>query len=200
LPLRIEPNTPSDTLTLKNGGKVGIGTWNPTAKLEVETTGEPATLLLHRTDGGQWYLTSTADDTFTVGTSATEGEELLILDALGNLTTSGTVNGVSDRAKKKDFEAVDAPAILDAIGDLAIAEWSLTDDPAGTRHVGPTAQDFRAVFGLGADEHHIALADLSGVALAAIQALATRLEERDAEIERLNQRLNDLETRFAASH
>lgn len=200
LPFRIQPSTPSSTLTLRSDGKVGIGTWSPTAKLEIETTGEPSTLLLDRTDGGQWYLGSVADGTFTIGTSAVEGEELLILDSLGNLTTSGTVNGVSDRAAKNDFQPVDASAILDAIVELSIAEWSLVKDPAGVRHVGPTAQDFRAKFGLGADDRHIALADMSGVALAAIQVLAARLEDRDAEIERLSRRLAALEERLAAAN
>lgn len=200
LPFRIQPSTPSSTLTLKSDGKVGIGTWSPTAKLEIETTGEPSTLLLDRTDGGQWYLGSMADGTFTIGASAVEGEELLILDALGNLTTSGTVNGVSDRAAKNDFQPVDAATILDAIVELTIAEWSLAKDPAGVRHVGPTAQDFRAKFGLGADDRHIALADMSGVALAAIQVLAARLEERDIEIEQLSRRLATLEERLATAN
>ncbi len=35
LPFRIQPNTPSSTLTLKSDGKVGIGTWSPEAKLHV---------------------------------------------------------------------------------------------------------------------------------------------------------------------
>jgi hypothetical protein len=36
LPFRIQPSTPSSTLCLKSDGKVGIGTWSPTATLHVE--------------------------------------------------------------------------------------------------------------------------------------------------------------------
>jgi hypothetical protein len=200
LSFRIQPGAPSNTLSLKSDGKVGVGTWSPAAKLEVETTGEPANLLLDRTDGGQWYLTSMADGTFTIGASGVEGEELLIVDDMGNLTTSGTVNGISDRAAKSDLRPVDATAILDAMIELAISEWRLSKDPEGVRHIGPTAQDFRASFGLGADERHIALSDMSGVALAAIQALAARLETREAEIDRLSRRLAELEERLAVSN
>lgn len=200
LSFRIQPGTPSNTLSLKSDGRVGVGTWSPAARLELETTGEPANLLLDRTDGGQWYLTSMADGTFTIGASGVEGEELLILDGMGNLTTSGTVNGISDRAAKSDFHPVDATAILDAIVELAISDWRLVKDPEGVRHIGPTAQDFRASFGLGADDRHIALSDMSGVALAAIQALAARLEARDDEIQRLSRRLAELEARLAASN
>jgi hypothetical protein len=36
LPFRIQPSTPSSTLCLKSDGKVGVGTWSPTATLHVE--------------------------------------------------------------------------------------------------------------------------------------------------------------------
>jgi hypothetical protein len=193
MPFRIQPSTPSSTLSLKSTGNVGIGTWSPAAPLEIETTGETSSLLLDRTDGGQWYLSATGDGTFTVGTSVVEGEELLILDNTGNLTTSGTVNGISDRNVKRDFAPVDSAQVLDAVARLAVTEWSLLGDSNDVRHMGPTAQDFRAAFGLGGDERHIALSDMSGVALAAIQALVTQLEERDREIEDLSHRLRELE-------
>jgi len=51
LPFRIQPSTPSSTLSLKSDGKVGIGTWSPEATLEVETTGEAAKIWVDRTDG-----------------------------------------------------------------------------------------------------------------------------------------------------
>ena len=43
------------------------------------------------------------------------------------------------------------------------------------------AQDFYAAFGIGADDKHISAVDEGGVALAAIQGLNQKLNEKDAE-------------------
>ena len=48
------------------------------------------------------------------------------------------------------------------------------------RIAGPMAQDFHAAFGGGADDKHIATVDADGVALAAIQGLNQKVEERAA--------------------
>ena len=58
--------------------------------------------------------------------------------------------------------------------------------------MGPTAQDFRAAFGLGADGRHLAPVDTNGVALAAIQGLNQLVEEKDAQIASLEERIADL--------
>ena len=51
------------------------------------------------------------------------------------------------------------------------------------------AQDFHTAFDLnGADDKHIATVDEEGVALAAIQGLNQRLNEKDAEIQKLNEK------------
>ena len=63
----------------------------------------------------------------------------------------------------------------------------------GSTHLGPMAQDFHALFGLGVDNRHIATIDTSGVALAAIQALGAKLTEKDAQLEARQQKLNALE-------
>ena len=59
------------------------------------------------------------------------------------------------------------------------------------------AQDFRAAFGLGEDDKHIATVDADGVALAAIQGLNQRLTEelkrRDSENASLKERVERLE-------
>jgi hypothetical protein len=51
------------------------------------------------------------------------------------------------------------------------------------------AQDFHAAFGLGTDDRHIATVDGDGVALAAIQGLNQKLEERTQKLESENAEL-----------
>ena len=42
LPFRIQPGTPTNTITMKSDGKVGFGTWSPEAAMELERTGSNA--------------------------------------------------------------------------------------------------------------------------------------------------------------
>ena len=59
LPFRIQPNTPSSTLTLKADGKVGIGTWSPAYPLDVVTTGVNSSIAITRTDGATNFINAT---------------------------------------------------------------------------------------------------------------------------------------------
>jgi hypothetical protein len=54
------------------------------------------------------------------------------------------------------------------------------------------AQDFYAAFNVGMDDKHISLVDEEGVALAAIQGLNRKLNEKDAEIQDLKQSIAEL--------
>jgi hypothetical protein len=101
---------------------------------------------------------------------------------------AGPANGSipkSDRNVKRDFEPVDAESVLAGVLGLPIESWSYRADDPRVRHVGPMAQDFAAAFGVGDDDRHIHTVDASGVALAAIQALAARLAAAEARIEEL---------------
>jgi hypothetical protein len=103
-----------------------------------------------------------------------------------HLTTGGAWVNASDRESKHRFEEVDGEVVLSRLAELPVSTWSFKDEATASRHMGPTAQDFRAVFGLGSDERTIATIDADGVALAAIKALAERndrLEARVAELE-----------------
>jgi archaellum component FlaC len=90
-------------------------------------------------------------------------------------------NTTSARAKKTAVESVNAPDVLERVEDLDVNTWELDHQDDG-RHMGPMAGEFADAFELGDDNEHIATVDADGVALAAIQGLATRLNEKDERI------------------
>jgi hypothetical protein len=96
---------------------------------------------------------------------------------------------VSDRALKANFGTVDPADMLERVRELPISTWNYTSDDASIRHIGPMAQDFAALFGVGADDRHIHPLDGQGVALAAIQALAAQIETLRTEQATLASRL-----------
>ena len=55
------------------------------------------------------------------------------------------------------------------------------------------AQDFRATFQIGTDDKHIAPMDQGGVALAAIQGLNQKLEEKEWRIRELEVAVRELQ-------
>lgn len=103
----------------------------------------------------------------------------------------------SDRDVKENFVEPDSAEVLRRVVGLPVTRWNEKGVP-GIDHMGPMAQDFRAAFGLGADEKHIGSTDISGVALVAIKGLNAKLEsavaEKNARIEVLEQRVAELES------
>lgn len=105
----------------------------------------------------------------------------------------------SDKNAKKNFSSVNTLEILDNLANMPIHSWNYKDDTSGERHIGPTAQDFHAAFGLnGDDDIHISSIDLQGVALAAIQGLNEKNEKLKAENAQLHANLANLEARLSA--
>jgi hypothetical protein len=102
----------------------------------------------------------------------------------------------SDRNAKKNFDPINPQEILARISALPITEWEYKVDADGIRHIGPMAQDFHAAFGLnGNDERHISTVDEGGVALAAIQGLNAKVDDRSRQLQAENaelKRQNDL--------
>lgn len=78
--------------------------------------------------------------------------------------------------------ALEGEAVLDKLATLAVSTWRYESEPEGTVHVGPMAQDFAAMFGLGADDTKIAGVDAIGVLLVAVQALYHRVVELERRI------------------
>ena len=84
---------------------------------------------------------------------------------------------LSDVNSKHWFRDLDGDAVLAKLAAIPIREWSYKAQDAAIRHVGPTAQDFHAAFGLGEDPLGISTIDADGIALRAIQALEARMRE-----------------------
>ncbi|MGK0619280.1 tail fiber domain-containing protein [Meiothermus cerbereus] len=97
----------------------------------------------------------------------------------------------SDENLKEDFRAVDTAKVLEAVARMPVTTWTMNGSK--TRQMGPTAQDFRAAFGLGDSDKTINNTDAQGVALAAIQGLYQKNQ-------RLEARVHQLEAQLAALH
>lgn len=113
------------------------------------------------------------------------------LHVVGNVLVEGVVNQVSDVNVKENFTAVSNQDILARVNNLDVTTWNYISDP-NSLHIGPTAQDFYAAFGVGIDNHHISSIDTGGVALVAIKALNEQIEVQTTAITQLtseNERL-----------
>ena len=103
----------------------------------------------------------------------------------------GGGRGRSDVELKANFAVIDPYQVLQRVVDMPITTWNFKDDPQ-TRHLGPMAQDFHHAFGLGEDDKTITFLDEGGVALAAIQGLNAKLEEKDAQLRALEKEVAEL--------
>lgn len=108
-----------------------------------------------------------------------------------------TWNNASSRSLKTNFAAADSKSVLEKLAALPMQTWNYKVDPT-TLHLGPTAEDFRAAFGLGNSDSSISTVDEGGVALAAIQGLNQELRQKEAVITQQGKRLEELEARLSA--
>lgn len=178
---------------LRNNGRVRLEMFDDSTLNEWQLSAGNGAFDIFSRDGlGRLRLLD--NGTLLVGIA---GNTRMKLDRSGNLRIDGTLTQSSDAAGKHGFAPVDAEAILDALLELDISTWSYTDDSGNIVHLGPTAQDFYAAFGLGADDTGIAAVDADGIALVSIQALADLLAGQDARIAGLEQRLAAIEAVLA---
>lgn len=156
--------------------------------------------------GSKWVFASDSVGKFTVSLAGTGGPEISIrpdgriwmgpggvknldLRSNGNLHIMGTLFQSSDVNLKKAFKDVDEYAVLAKVCEMPITTWQFKSDVDAVRHMGPTAQDFRAAFGLGCDEKTIAPVDGIGVALASIKALNAKVDSKNRQIDELKSQL-----------
>jgi hypothetical protein len=100
---------------------------------------------------------------------------------------------VSDRNAKKNFQSVDTMAVLEKLAAIPIERWNYQwEKDSDVPHLGPMAQDFKGAFYPGRDDKTISMLEFDGVALAALQGLNRKLDEKDAEVQALKQSVAEL--------
>ena len=132
-------------------------------------------LFADRSQGTVPYVATAANE---FGVRASGG---IYLYTSPNLTSGVTLapNGsswasISDANAKENFRDVDGEDLLRKLAQIPVREWNYKAQDAAIRHMGPTAQDFRAAFGLGDFPLRINTIDADGVALAGVKALEAR--------------------------
>ncbi|HEY0458489.1 MAG TPA: tail fiber domain-containing protein [Pyrinomonadaceae bacterium] len=118
---------------------------------------------------------------------------------------SGVFNCTSSRSTKENFTTIKGGDILSKLRLIPVTSWNYIDEGARVRHIGPMAEDFWGQFSLGVGNTSIGVQDLAGVSIAAVKELDTQLQEKTAEIERLQTEIKqmkanqtELEKRLAA--
>lgn len=144
-----------------------------------------------------WFINGThVDASCSPGAG---GGTKMRLDNVG-LDVNGTISSLSDRNAKENFGSVNAKEVLAKVISLPLTAWNYKADEIKSRHLGPMAQDFKRVFGLGKDDKSIATTDVSGVALAAIQGLNQKLaaerKAKDALIAAMQKKLAAIEKKL----
>lgn len=211
LPFRIRPGAPTSSIDIAASGNVGVGTGSPEAKLHVENgsvlvqnSSNPG-FNLEDDDGAgasSWTFELNGNGLFQMNKAGSGGPEILVrerADGTGGqetLDVDGSIeadnfNVSSSRTFKTGFEPVDRNEILAQVLDLPIQEWSFKWDRRGSRHIGPMAENFLDLFGVGSTDS-ISILDATGIAMAAIQGLHEVVEDRDRELRELREEVADL--------
>ncbi len=140
--------------------------------------------------GGTNALSVTPDGKVGIGTTTPTNP--LEMASGAHCTAGGIWTDASDRAAKENFTPIDPADVLEQLAELDVTRWNYRVESPAIQHIGPVAQDFHALFGVGGDDKHLAALDTAGVALAAIQGLYEIVQEKDCEIDELKSQIEDL--------
>ncbi len=163
-----------------NTSTTGTGSITEAAAIgEGAVTDGSFTMMFGSTNVSKWGFGRTSVASFRaieVGDDANSGNGAF-------LTSGGVWTNASDMNKKEDFTALIGTDLLRNISSLSITKWKYK----GTNeyHIGPMAQDFYKLFGLGVDDKGISTVDPAGIALAAIQEQQRIILQMQTEITEL---------------
>jgi hypothetical protein len=145
-----------------------------------------------RASGGIWLGTTS--------TPSIPVDDFLNTSTGAHLTSGGVWTNASDRDAKENFTEVDRDDLLSRIDKLSIMRWNYRAEDDSVMHIGPAAQDFRALFNVGTDDKSISTIDPSGISLAAIQALSEKNERLEREVTELRKQVSEILKQLGTKH
>ncbi len=148
----------------------------------------------HSERADEFAVRATGGFRFVTATDATGSPNAGVRLSAG----SGSWESYSDRDAKTHFAAADGGLILELLSKLPIQSWSYKTEIPPLKHLGPTAQDFHDLFGLGRDGKYINMVDADGVALAAIQGLYELVMKKEDEIRNQQRTMGFMEADMAS--
>ena len=104
----------------------------------------------------------------------------------------GSWSSLCDVRQKRLHGDVNTSDVLQKISRLPLHLWSYKSQDESIKHIGPTAQDFYATFGLGESDTTINTLDPDGISLAAIQELAKQNLKLEGELNALRAQIQSL--------
>ena len=125
-----------------------------------------------------------------IGKECSSSNILEFSTTTAKLSNGGTWTNASDKRLKENIEALDRNKILEKINQLTIAKWNYKADHS-RKYIGPMAQDFFELFGVG-DDTTISTIDPAGVALLGVQALSEKMEVLKEQNKDLQEQIDEL--------
>ena len=127
--------------------------------------------------------TTSAQHALEVGVNGTDGNGAY-------LTEGGTWTNTSSISKKENFSEINSTDLIQKLKALRIQKWKYinTDE----YHIGPVAEEFYNLFGLGTDDKGISTVDPAGISLAAIKELIKETESLRKELQLLKTEITEL--------
>ncbi|REJ75164.1 MAG: hypothetical protein DWQ36_06350 [Acidobacteria bacterium] len=196
--LHIDSPDGGDIRLTRNGGAgsnwfFGITGGDDRIGIQDHSSGISPSILSIQQGAPPTSLEITSNGNIGIGTASPAAK----LHVNGSFRADGDVTLFSSRAVKTAIGAVNPADLLAKVAELTVATWRYKSEDATSRHIGPFAEDFQRLFGVG-DGETISVIDAQGVTLAAIQGLQQELAENDAQMQALQSENADLRSRLTA--
>lgn len=206
LPFRIQPGAPTNTLTMKSTGFVGIGTWSPAYTLDVQATGTGSNIVATRTDGASFQVSAAGSYGYT-GTRTDHPVRFTVnsiwkmqINGSGHLIEmsdggyyDGTWTNSSSRKMKDDISQLSAQEAFDTLKGLDAVKFRYKTNK-DQLHVGFIAED---VPDLVATKDRTALSpmDIVAVLTKVVQEQQQAIQDQQNTIKELKEKISQIENK-----